>query len=260
MPYQDEVSSVIKGFRILSLFRNHDELGVTEIAQAMGMAKGSVYRFLTSLKRLGLLEQNPQNERYRPAVGLLELSSIYMAHLDWHGVVRPLIGALSVQIGETVHLAIREDTHVVYIDKIEGQQSLRMVSRIGLRRPAHCTGTGKAMLAALNDQEIWELYRGKELERCTQHTITDLEALVREIGLCRQRVYSVDAEENELGIICIGAAIRDQHGNAVAAISASGPTVRLCGLIVEEIGQQVAATAREASRRLGCRPPEQIIS
>lgn len=238
---------------MLHLFRDRRELGVTEVAQAMEMAKGSAYRFLNTFKRLGLIEQDAESGRYRPAVGLLELSSLYVAHLEWQRVVHPLLEELTARSGETTHLAVREGTEVVYVDKIEGNQALRMVTGIGIRRPACCTGTGKALLAALSGDEIRALYEGKELTKFTQYTLTRVDSLLEEIELCRKRGYSVDAEENELGIICVGASIHGQQGKAIAAISVSGPTIRLHGSRIEEIGGMVIETANEASRRLGYR-------
>lgn len=251
MPAQDEVNSVNKAVSILKLFQDQPELGITEIAFMMGMAKGSIYRFVTTLKRLGLLEQNPENEKYRPAVGLLELSSLYIGHLNWRGVARPFMEHLSEKTEEDIFLAVLDKSNIVYVDKIEGKQMLRMVSQIGLQRPAHCTGTGKALLATLNNQQMLELYKGQELTRFTEHTITSFNALLDDMALIQQRGYAFDNEEYEPGVVAIASTFQGMKGETLAALSISGPRIRINGEKMEEMAQMVIEACKEISRRLG---------
>jgi IclR family KDG regulon transcriptional repressor len=251
MPNQDEVNSVNKAFNILKLFHEQSELGITEIAYLMGMAKGSVYRFVTTLKRLGLLEQNLENEKYKPAVGLLELSSLYVNRLDWNTIIHPFMEFLSDKTHEDILLAVRDRSNIVYIDKIEGKQMLRMVPQIGLPRPAHCTGSGKALLAGLNQQQLLDLYKGKELPRYTKYTITDFNKLLEDLALTKKRGYAVDDEEYELGVIAISTTIRGMNGEPLGAISVSGPKVRINEENVSEIATMVIDICKEISRRFG---------
>lgn len=251
MPSQDEVNSVNKAFNILKLFQKQPELGITEIAYLLGMAKGSVYRFVTTLKRLGLLEQNPENEKYRPAVGLLELSSLYVGHLNWRAMIHPFMEILSEKTQEDILLAVLDKSNIVYIDKIEGKQMLRMVPQIGLPRPAHCTGTGKALLAGLEQQELLELYKGQELPRYTQHTITSLNVLLEELTLVQKRGYAFDNEEFELGVVAVASTFRGINGKTLGAISVSGPRLRFGADKIDEIAMSILDVCNEISRRLG---------
>jgi IclR family KDG regulon transcriptional repressor len=248
---KDEVNSVNKAFSILKLFHEHSELGITEIAYLSGMAKGSIYRFITTFKRLGLLEQNPENEKYRPAVGLLELSSLYIGHLNWRAVARPFMDFLSEKTQEDIFLAVLDKVNIVYIDKIEGKQMLRMVSQIGLQRPAYCTGTGKALLADLNKQQLLELFKKQELQRYTEHTITSFSALLEEVALIRQRGFAFDNEEYEPGVVAIASTFKGMKGETLGALSVSGPKIRINGDKVNEIARMVIDSCKEISRRLG---------
>jgi IclR family KDG regulon transcriptional repressor len=251
MPSQDEVNSVNKAFNILKLFQKQSELGITEIAYLLGMAKGSVYRFVTTLKKLGLLEQNPENEKYRPAVGLLELSSLYVGHLNWRAVTHPFMELLSDKTQEDILLAVLDKSNIVYIDKIEGKQMLRMVPQIGLPRPAHCTGTGKALLSGLNQQQLLELYKGQEFPRYTEHTITSFNELLADLALIQKRGYAFDNEEYELGVVAIASIFRGMKGETLGAVSVSGPRVRIGEDKVDEIAAMVMDVCNEISRRLG---------
>jgi IclR family transcriptional regulator, KDG regulon repressor len=251
MSSPDEVNSVNKAFNILKLFQKQPELGITEIAYLLGMAKGSVYRFVITLKRLGLLEQNSENDKYRPAVGLLELSSLYVGHLDWHSVTHPFMELLSEKTQEDILLAVLDKSNIVYIDKIEGKQMLRMVPQIGLPRPAHCTGTGKALLAGLNQQQLLELYKGQELIRYTEHTITSFNELLEDLSLIQKKGYAFDNEEFELGVVAIAATFRGMKGEALGAVSISGPRLRFSEDKINEMAALVINICKEISRRLG---------
>jgi IclR family KDG regulon transcriptional repressor len=251
MPNSDEVNSVNKAVGILKLFREQSELGITEIAYLMDMAKGSVYRFVNTLKKLGLLEQNPETEKYRPAVGLLELSSLYVSHLDWQAVARPFMELLSEKTHEDIFLGVLDKTNVVYVDKIEGKQGLRMVSQIGLQRPAYCTGTGKALLATLSKPQLLEIFKGQELSRYTERTITSFSQLLEELALIQKKGFAFDDEEYETGVIGIGAPLRGMRGEVLGSISVSGPKIRINAEKVDEIAALVIEVCKEISRRLG---------
>ncbi len=247
------INAVVKGFNLLELFRGQDEMGVTEIADRMDMSKGQAHRFLSTFKTLGLVEKNPHTDRYRPSVGLLELSYLYLGNIEWQRTVRPFLEELSSKTDETVYLAILDKTKVVYVDEIESKQLLRLVSQVGLTRPAHCTGTGKALLSGITDAELQDLYRSVELTRYTRYTLTDLDKLLHELGLIRNRGYAVDNEEYELGVFAIGSLIKGAHGEPVAALSVSCPKVRVNAGRIDELASLVTEVCKKASKALGWR-------
>ena len=137
------------------------------------------------------------------------------------------LARLAEETSETVHLARMQGNHIIYVDKIDGVRSIRMGSMIGLTSPLHCTGIGKAILAALPPRELAERLPLLKLERFTEHTICDAAALERELELIRRRGYSIDDCEHEIGVYCVAAAIRDRRGKVLAGISVTGNSLCL---------------------------------
>jgi IclR family acetate operon transcriptional repressor len=154
---------------------------------------------------------------------------------------------------ETVNLAILEDGKVVYLEILEGTQSIRMAARPGQRDYAHSTAIGKAMLAHAPAAELEGIVGRYGLPSLTPSTITSLEQLQVELARVRKRGYSVDNIENERGVRCVGAPIFNHQGNGVAAISISGPADRISGSKIEMIGKELVNATRTISEQLGYR-------
>jgi DNA-binding IclR family transcriptional regulator len=141
---------------------------------------------------------------------------------------------------ETVHLVQKEGTNMVYIDKVESySNSVRMVSRIGVEKPLYCTAVGKAMLADLEDHQVKDIWDRSDIRALTPNTIVDYVSFLVELQKVREKGYAVDNEENELGVRCIAAAIRNYKGKSENAFSISGPTSRMdddrIGVLVVEV-------------------------
>ena len=152
---------------------------------------------------------------------------------------------------ETVHLAVLDEDQVLYLDKVEGPHALRMPSRVGRRIPTYCTSLGKAMLSCLDDQEVKNIFRDQVLRPCTANTIKTLNQLLADLRMIRKRGYSIDNEEIEIGLRCVGAPIRDYTGAMVGAISVAAPSARLSAPKIHNIGKLVVTTAEEISIKLG---------
>ncbi len=165
----------------------------------------------------------------------------------------PYIQKLVDEIQETVHLGILDQGEVLYIDKRESPQSLRIVSQIGTRLPAHCTGLGKVQLAFVPTAELKRVVETKGLVNYTKNTITDFEALQEEMAKIREQGYAVDDGEIMENLKCLAAPIRDHSGKVIAGISISGPTERMSD---DSYVGCITSTAMEISRRLGYRPQE----
>lgn len=154
--------------------------------------------------------------------------------------------------GETVHLVAREGAEIVYVYKVESiHGAIRMVSRIGMRRPLYCTGVGKAILATRGDEEVLQCWEESERVPCTPYTITRKDAFLREIAQIRQQGYAMDNEENELGVRCAAAAIPDWHGAASYALSISAPVSRMTDERVRSLIPALLETRNEISACLG---------
>ena len=141
-------TSVEKAFKILDCFStNNQELGVTELAQKMGTNKSAVYRMLATMEALNVIQQNPENGRYRLGLKLFELGQKVPINQNFIAKAKPHMEALAKQAGETAHLAIYRNQKVYFLDKVVGRHDLQINSQIGSEKAIHCTGLGKIMLA-----------------------------------------------------------------------------------------------------------------
>jgi len=148
-------------------------------------------------------------------------------------------------------LVVPNGGEVVYIEKLEGNETLRMHSQVGKRAPMHCTGVGKVILAYLPDNIVKKIVKEKGLPKITIHTIDNEKALILELEKIRKQGYGFDLEENEIGISCIAAPIFNHNGDITAALSISGPTLRMTDEKMENLRETIVKTCSQISKRLG---------
>jgi DNA-binding IclR family transcriptional regulator len=218
----------------------------------LGLSRSTVHGLLATLRQHSLLSQDAGGH-YVLGVKLFELGMAAVSRLDLRTVAGPVLERLADEFQETVHLVINDGLDVVYIDKRESPQSIRIVSQVGHRLPGHCTGVGKAMLAFKPKAELEKLLAGVELERYTGNTITDKDQLKAELELVRQSGYALDNEEIIDGLRCVAAPIRDHTTQVVAALSVSGPSMRMKPEKVERVIPAVVQAVADISQQLGYR-------
>lgn len=226
---------------------------LTDLAQAAGLDKGSASRILDDLAEGELVEQDPHSGRFRLGIGLVELGWTVLRRVDLRREAQPVLAAVAARSRETVHLAVPAGRSVIYLEKIESPGAIQTRSRVGDRMPIASTGLGKAMLAFLPDAEVSGILAGG-IEQRTPATITQPQGLRQDLDETRRRGYSVDREENEEGIACVGAPVFDHDGSLVASISIAGPAFRVRDGQIPELGALVAEAAAEISRRIGFVP------
>jgi DNA-binding IclR family transcriptional regulator len=176
---------------------------------------------------MGCIRQDPSTGRYALGLKLFELGQAVLANMDIRTVAMPFLLELSRKYEETVHLAILSGNEVIYIDKVDSPRSIRIVSKVGGRNPAYCTGVGKVLLAGLTNEELNRLLATIEFRPITPNTITNSFALMEEITKIRQDGYATDNGEIDEGLSCVAAPIRNHLGVVTAAISLSGPMARV---------------------------------
>ena len=231
------VQSIDRALSIIEALAGEKEgLGVTEISTRVGLHKSTVHRLLSAL-----------------GMKIVELSSLYLNQVELKTEAQPYLRRLLQLTKQPVHLSMLDGLEIVYIDKIETIHSIRMYSQIGRRSPALCTASGKALLSGLPDAELCERIRSTKLPTYTSRSITDPEALIKEVRLTRQRGWSRDDQEHEPGIRCIAAPIYDYRGNIIAAVSTAGLKQIITPARDEEIAGFVMDAALSISRRMGYR-------
>lgn len=227
-------------------------LTLSECSAVLGYSKATTHRILRTLTRRGFLRFDEGRHTFMLGVTNLRLGIDFLERIDLRREALPVLRRLAERVGETVHLGRLSGTDVVYIEKVESSQAVRMYSRVGDTMPAYSTGIGKAILAFLDEPEL-QRHLPDLLVARTSKTIVDPEALRRELGETRRRGYSIDDIENEEGIRCTGAPIFD-HANVVqAGISVAGPASRLTLKRLAELGLLVREEANTISTRVGHR-------
>ena len=224
----------------------------TELSKKLRLNKSSVTRLLYSLERTGFLERNGKTGEYRLTHRLFRIGSVYINQVSLHREAMPLLSELAASCRETVHLAILNEFEVFYLDKVESSQSIGMMSRVGNRSPAYCTGVGKVVLAHRNEENLEAFFRSVELKQYTPNTITDPSDLRLHLRKIREQGYAIDDSEHEIEVKCVAAPIRDRAEGVVAGISVSGPIFRMTPERIEsELIAAVKETAHKISTRLG---------
>lgn len=239
-----EVAAVRKALEILCEFSGGaSALAVSDISRHLEIPKSTAHNLLRTLQTFDFIQQDAVDRRYRLGPRVFELGLLFSQNTELIAKARTHLLRLAEATKETVKLGIVSSGGALILSAIESPFALHTRGDEGRRAPLHCTSIGKALLAALPDEEIEAIVQARGLPRLTPHTITSSEALLEEIGRVRQRSYAIDVEENELGVRCVSALIPGTGRSTAAAVSVSGPTSR----IPEERVFQLAAQVRETA-------------
>ncbi len=236
----------------LSTHAGSQGLSLAELAHGMTMNKSTLLRLLATLQDFDLVEKDQKDETYRLGLKTLQLAEACLSSMYLRKIVSPFLIEAMEATRETAHLVVYDSGDVVYIDKIDSPNMIRVVSSVGMHMPAHSTAVGKALLAYLPPSAFEEVL-AKGLHSRTSNTLTDAQALQHELAKIRSQGYAFDDEENEPEVRCIAAPLFDYSSHSVAAISISGPTSRITPERVEHLGILVKEIAERVSERLGFR-------
>lgn len=220
-------------------------LRFTDLLSEVDQPRGTLHRNISNLLEEGLVAMNPETNVYSLGPRLLQLASQAWSENELRGIAQPHMRALNELAGETVHLAVLQGDQVVYLDKFEAHQSLRMHSQIGRSAPVYCTGVGKAILSGLSDEAFENLANSLTFKSFTEHTITNVDDLRRDRAASIARGYAIDAEEHETGIRCAAAPIKDQSGALLGGVSVTAPAYRINEKIYEQWTRWVQRTAAD---------------
>jgi len=251
---ESKIQSVARALFIIdTLAEARVELALNEIATRLSLAKSTVHGLISTLKDFGYIEQSAFTGKYKLGIRLFEVGQIVAHGWEVRSIATPYINRLLDEVGETVHLVVLDKLEVLYIDKRESVQSLRIVSQVGMRLPAHCTGVGKVLMAYLSPEQRSEIIERKGLAPFTRNTLTSAKALEEEFARIRAQGFAIDNEEIMESLRCVAAPIMDQTGAVISAISVSGPVFRMKDEHLEQAIECVTRTAEEISCGLGYR-------
>ena len=237
---------------MLRCFEYEPELGISELAQRLGIAKSTVYGIVSTLEIHSFLEQDGRTGRYRLGTEIFRLGTKVKS--DLLGIARHYMEKLVTDYSETVHLVVPDQCSILYIHKIESPHSMRICSRVGERLPLYCTAVGKAILAHMDERERAEIISAISFHPYTPHTIGDRGALLQELAKIKAVGFAVDHEELEKGLTCVAAPVFDGNGKPGAALSVAGPTVRMTNLTIGKIAKGLLSITQEISIKIGYVP------
>ncbi|MDQ2696785.1 MAG: IclR family transcriptional regulator [Pseudomonadota bacterium] len=231
--------------RLLDAVAASDEpVSLKVLSARTGLHPSTAFRILASLSEHGFVERSSAGH-YRLGVRLLQLGSRVQGRLDLRREARPIMEWLRTEIGETVNLIVREGDEVVYVERATPSRMMRVEQIIGGRAPLHVTAVGKLFLAEGGAEACLEYAERTGLPPRTPHSITDPALLWRSVKKTLQQGYSLDDQEAELGVGCIGVPVRDSSGRMIAGISVSAP--------IERRQEAWIASVRQAGEKLSAR-------
>jgi len=248
------IAAVQRASAVLLQFTGSDRstLGVTEIANALGLSKAVVHRILASLKEDGFVAIDEDSRRYSLGPAVLSLGLAYLDNLDLRTLARPSLDHLSEVTSETSTLSIRHGDTRVYVDQVTPAREVKMTVPLGRPFPLHAGGSSKAFLAFLPEDEREAYLQTHELERMTEATLTDPDVLRAELEVIRKRGFARSLGERQAGAGSVAAPVFDHEGRPVAVVSVCGPLERF-RQEADDAAKQLLEHTREISRRLGFR-------
>jgi DNA-binding IclR family transcriptional regulator len=246
-----------RAVRVLSLLADGQPRTLSRMSEELGISNSTTFRLLASLGSHGMVERDPRDGTYRLGLACLQLASAYFDGHDIRRLALAELESLRDETGETVHLGVLNETmEVIYLEKLHGFHAIGLMSSgVGKRSPAYCTGLGKIQLAYADPTAVQRHFQRVGLPRYTDRTITELDELLKHLAQVRGQGYALDRGEHEVEVRCVAAPIFDHSGSVQAAISVSGPAVRLEPVEARaELIERTQRAAAAVSARLGYRP------
>ncbi|MCW2500565.1 MAG: transcriptional regulator, IclR family [Frankiales bacterium] len=224
-PVEGGLQSVLTALDVLDCFAHEEELGISDVARRIGVAKSTAHRLLTTLCARGMAEQNPETGRYRLGMKLFALGQLAANRSQMHKIALPLLADLKERTGATIHLAIPDGVEMLYVERLETFREMALMSAVPRRVAAHATSSGKCVAAF--DEVFANARLTAGLPPETQRTLGSARDYRAALLQIRQRGYAVSIDEAVVGLTSVAAPVFDRAGKACAAISIVGPTPRI---------------------------------
>lgn len=251
--------SLERGLGILAAFTpTQPSLGVSELAREVGLSRSTTHRYMSTLTRLGYLQQDAASRRYRLGPRVLDLGFSAINSMELRVISSPYLQRLSDETGFTVNMAILDGTDILYVERCRssraGQREIDLNLHVGSRLPAYCTSMGKVLLAYLAPKRRAALLDGLSLGKRGPNTLTNRKALEAELAAIRERGLALNNEELAYGLRSIAAPVRGPGGDVVAAINlAVHSSMVSMRDLVARLGASLQRTAAEISSQVGYR-------
>jgi IclR family transcriptional regulator, acetate operon repressor len=246
----DGLSSVSHALEVLLLFQAHGSLRVQEVSELLSLSRSTAHRLLSVLHAHGFVVQERSRGPYRVGPALIRVGLAALGGADVRRTAQPVLRALREELRETVSLVMRDGTAISFLESIEGPEDVRVSSRLGQSRPAHCTAGGKVLLAALEPDEVRRLYPNERIAPATPGSITGRRRLSEELAEVRERGYATNFEESTPGLHAVAVPVLGADGQLAVALAVSAPAGRLPQGRVAEVVAAARRGAAEIERAL----------
>lgn len=224
---------------ILELLRDHGKLGVTELANEVGMTKSGVYNHLVTLREQQFVVK--EDDAYRLSYRHLGFANSAKNHIDYLESIEDELEEIADETGELTKLGVIEHGQLLYVSSFEGDRAVTTSASVGKSEYLHCTALGKAMLAKLPDERVTRILDRHGVPAKTPNTITDVDVLREELATIREQGYAIDDEECVEGIRCIATAITDTDGDVIGGLGITGPASRISDERIEnDLAKRIA--------------------
>lgn len=251
---QYPIESVDKALRLILLLAEQQEIRLSEATRYLDVASSTAHRLLAMLQYHGFVRQDPATKAYHAGPTLTSVAFAALGRIDLQGAATPIMRRLRDRLRESIHMGMLEGSAVRFVAAVEGPAAVRVASRLGLTMPAHCTSTGKAMLAQFSDREVQRLYPDEVLERITPNSIGTRSELLKELSRIRRRGYAVNREESEDGVASVAVPIRTRAPGLRLALNAAAPVNRLKASQYPMVAAALVEAAKEIGDHLGDPP------
>lgn len=245
------ITALQRGLRLLHLFSESSQgLSAKQVASLSRLPVSTVHRFLANLQSAGFLSCDGDGQ-YHLGIACFAIGQAALNQLDIRRLSLPYLRELNQDTRETIHLTVRHGLSVVYVEKLDSPEQLRIHSRIGAAVPLYCTAVGKVMLAYLPAEECDRILPQLDLKRFTSNTVANLQELKTELYRVRKNGYACDMEEHETHIRCLAAPIWDHTGAVNAAVSITAPVLRMPVTRLRQLAPLIQTAGLQISREMG---------
>jgi DNA-binding IclR family transcriptional regulator len=248
---QYPIESVDNALKLLLLLGEQPQIRLSEATRYLGVASSTAHRLLAMLTYRGFVRQDPVSKAYLPGPSLTGVAFAIFSRIDIQGAARSIMRSLSDQLGETIHVGMLDGASVRFVAAVEGPAAVRVASRLGRTMPAHCTSTGKVMLAQLSQPELRALLPDEQLERITAASIGSRAELEAELLRIRGRGYAINREESEEGVASVAVPIPTRAPGLRLALNAAAPQHRLGSAQHASVAAVLVKAAKEIGDQLG---------
>jgi IclR family transcriptional regulator, acetate operon repressor len=231
-------------------------LSLTEVAEGLSVSKSTAFSLLYTLTARGYVAESGdrRSRRYRLGMSLAKLGDAAEHQSPLMSLAMPVLQSVTDATGLTSRLVVPDGPYAVAVARVDAPGTVRFASYLGTREFPHCTSAGKALLAALAPDRARTLAAETGLPARTPRTITDPDALARDLELTATRGFAIDDEEDCEGVFCVGSAVYDRSGACVAAISGTGLKLNRPTWRIDELGMALRDAADSLTSSLGGPP------